>query len=92
MICATELSDPWLHELARDSCNDIRDMSRRNNIWSWAVAYAIEAGIIALEKRGDSFGAVDVYHDPLTPREVPACEGGGESRSCVAGEAQLEWF
>ena len=28
----------------------------------------------------------------LTLREVPACEGGGESRSGEAGQAQLEWF
>ena len=28
----------------------------------------------------------------LTLREFPACKDGSESRSCEAGQAQLEWW
>lgn len=66
VICQLDLDKKWLTQKNEDSCTDIRRMSRRDNVWSWAITYALEFGMIELEKKGHIISTVDVFHDPKT--------------------------
>lgn len=73
-VCRINLEEPWLIEKTEDSCSDIPRMARRDNVWSWGVAYAVDCALIAAEKRRETFSKVDVYHDPksLTSEHLEA--------------------
>ncbi len=73
-VCQVDFKLPWLAENAQDSCNDVSRMSRIDNVWSWAVSYAVMIALIEQEKRRNEISTVDIYHDPksLTTEHLTA--------------------
>ena len=69
VICETSL-DKWYKQKAIECSSDIQRMSRDDLVWSLAVAYAIEAAVIAAERAGNLLARIDVFHDPKSLTQV----------------------
>ncbi len=48
----------------RDEYKDLKDLARRDNIWSIVVSLTLAEIIKQALKNGDNFRTIDVYHDP----------------------------